>query len=54
MKMGGTAFCCGQSLMMVRVALAYLSVDVLSSRQGMLRNQNKTLILFKSTDCLDL
>ena len=30
-----------------------MSADFFSSRQVMLRNQKKTLILFKSTDCLD-
>ena len=52
-KWGRIDFCSGQYLMMVRVALAYLSVDFFSGRKGMLRNQKKTLILFKSTDCLD-
>ena len=52
-KWGGIDFCCGQYLMMVWVTLAYLCVEFFPSRQGMLTNQNKILILFKSTDCLD-
>ena len=38
-KWGGIDFCCGQSLMMVQVTLAYLFVEFFPSRQG---NVNKS------------